>query len=294
MVGYFSHDINASRDPKLVRLRMKHKWEGYGLYWALIEKLSETSGYKLPLDLEVLSFDLRADAGILKSIINDFGLFVCTPKDEYGCVYFYSESLLKRMEIKDAVSEKRREAGRKRWSKQDEEESKSTTVVEQKLSKCTANAKQVLNNKIKENKRKENNISSNDDIKKEEPSPSPSLNDFGPMDRMFSLDELLFRLQSDDSWHTAVYEREKLAKESVPEMIKVFISELRAQGVGCKAERDAKQHFLNWYRIHKKTLKNEPQAESGAGYRPNPKRYTGTGTQENSYNTVGTINRRTN
>jgi len=30
---YFSHDSNARQDEKIIKLRMKLGWEGYGLYW---------------------------------------------------------------------------------------------------------------------------------------------------------------------------------------------------------------------------------------------------------------------
>lgn len=89
---------------------MKHDWKGYGLYWALIEKLRDSTCYKLSLDYNVISYDLRADSAIIKSIINDFGLFTV----EQDC--FYSESLMRRMTIKDEKSEKARESANKRWS----------------------------------------------------------------------------------------------------------------------------------------------------------------------------------
>ena len=89
MKNYFPHDSDARSDDKIIALRIKHKWEGYGLYWALIEKLRESKNYTLKADYNVLAFDLRADAAILKSVINDFGLFAFTNNGE--C--FYSESL---------------------------------------------------------------------------------------------------------------------------------------------------------------------------------------------------------
>lgn len=103
---YFSHDSNARNDEKLISLRMKHKWDGYGIYWALIEKLRDSSSYKLPLDYNVIAFDLRTDNAIIKSVINDFGLFVIENN------YFYSESLCRRMEMR---TEKARTAANKRW-----------------------------------------------------------------------------------------------------------------------------------------------------------------------------------
>lgn len=115
MKNYFPHDSDARSDDKIIALRIKHKWEGYGLYWALIEKLRESKDYTLKADYNVLAFDLRADAAILKSVINDFGLFAFTDNGE--C--FYSESLNIRMKPLDEKRAKLSDAGKrgneKRW-----------------------------------------------------------------------------------------------------------------------------------------------------------------------------------
>ncbi len=110
---YFSHDANARNDEKTVALRMKHNWTGYGLYWAIIEKLRESTEYKLSTDYNLISFDLRADVALIKSIVTEFDLFVIT-KDGKS---FYSESLLRRMEKKEEKSKKARESAMKRWGK---------------------------------------------------------------------------------------------------------------------------------------------------------------------------------
>lgn len=116
MKNYFPHDSDARSDDKIIALRIKHRWEGYGLYWALIEKLRDSKDYTLKADYNVLAFDLRADASVLKSVINDFGLFAFTGNGE--C--FYSESLSARMKPLDDKKAKLSDAGRrgnnKRWN----------------------------------------------------------------------------------------------------------------------------------------------------------------------------------
>ena len=42
-VYYFSHDNNARNDEKILMLRAEHGWEGYGIYWALLEMMFESS-----------------------------------------------------------------------------------------------------------------------------------------------------------------------------------------------------------------------------------------------------------
>lgn len=163
MGNYFSHDSNARSDSKIIALRMKHQWAGYGLYWALIEKLRDTTCYKLESDFGSLAYDLRADASILKSVICDFGLFAFTEDGDY----FYSESLLRRMEAKDAKSEKARESVNKRWEKERTKNECNTNVTD-------SDTNVIL---LKEKKGKENKKISTSVDTKETPSgvdPVPS------------------------------------------------------------------------------------------------------------------------
>lgn len=113
--NYFSHDANARNDEKLVRLRMKHGAAGYGVYFMLLERLREEADYRSVKDYDMLAFDFRADAALIRSVVEDFGLFAFTPDGEY----FYSESFVRRMEVVDTARGVRSAAGRrgmqKRW-----------------------------------------------------------------------------------------------------------------------------------------------------------------------------------
>jgi len=111
---YFSHDGNARNDEKLLAVRMKYKWDGYGLFWAIVEKLSESTDYKLSKDYNLIAFDLRTDASIVKSLIEDFGLFVFTDDGKY----FYSERLQRSMDFKETKSKKASENAISRFGKQ--------------------------------------------------------------------------------------------------------------------------------------------------------------------------------
>lgn len=96
MANYFSHDSNARSRTEIIRLRMKYGWEGYGLYFAIIEKMAESKDYKLSTDYELLAYDLMSDVQKISSIVNDFGLF---KKTEDG-KYFYPDCLLHRIKRK--------------------------------------------------------------------------------------------------------------------------------------------------------------------------------------------------
>jgi hypothetical protein len=107
---YFSHDSNARNDPKLLRLRKDLSWSAIGIFWAIAESLCEATDYRLEKDYGTIAYGLHCDESTVKSIVEDYNLFVID--DEY----FYSDSLNKRMAIKDAKSKKARQAANKRWN----------------------------------------------------------------------------------------------------------------------------------------------------------------------------------
>ena len=116
--NYFSHDSNARNDEKLVRLRMKQGAAGYGVYFMILERLREEADYMSAKDYNMIAFDLRVDSAIVKSVVEDFGLFTFT--DDGKC--FYSESFTRRMDIKDTLRRQRSDGGKigmkNRWKKE--------------------------------------------------------------------------------------------------------------------------------------------------------------------------------
>ena len=150
LTSYFPHDSNARNSDKLIRLRMRHKAAGYGVYFMILERLREEPEYTSVKDYNMIAFDLREDASLIKSVVEDFGLFVFTDDGKY----FYSESFKQRMEIKDEQSRKKAEAGKKglekRWGN-----SKNIANAIENDSKAIANATGNDSNKRKEKERKE-------------------------------------------------------------------------------------------------------------------------------------------
>lgn len=104
---YFSHDCGACRDLKIIKLRRNFGWEGYGVFWAVIEALRETSNYEISLED---ADDLLFEFGIKREIF-DY-LFKCGLLTKEGNV-FYSESLKRRMDLKDRRAKTNRENGKK-------------------------------------------------------------------------------------------------------------------------------------------------------------------------------------
>lgn len=104
---YFSHDANAQDDPKCMILIDQLGMEGYGIYWALIEKLRNEKDYKLPLTV-VGSLAKRWSTSKEKvaTVIKKYGLF------EVENDLFFSLRLVRSMNEK---SEKARLSAGYRW-----------------------------------------------------------------------------------------------------------------------------------------------------------------------------------
>lgn len=149
--NYFSHDSNARNSERLIRLRMRHGAAGYGVYFMIIERLREEEDYMSVKDYNVIAFDLRVDASMVKSVVEEFGLFVFTDDGKY----FYSESLSKRMLIMDTQKKRKSEGGKKamrnRWSEEinNADNQDIDNIVITKL-------QDSCNNKKKRNKKKIN------------------------------------------------------------------------------------------------------------------------------------------
>lgn len=139
---YFSHDSNARNDEKILAVRMRHKAEGYAIYFMLIERLREDVGYVSIKDYNVLAFDFRVETSLVKSIVEDFGLFEFT-EDGKG---FYSKRLIESMKIKNAKSEVLRENAHKRWHK-----SNSNAIASPP--ECKSKASKVKESKVKLSKK---------------------------------------------------------------------------------------------------------------------------------------------
>ncbi|MFA6946705.1 MAG: Lin1244/Lin1753 domain-containing protein [Pedobacter sp.] len=134
---YFSHDYNARNDPKIRKLISKHGMIGYGIFWAIVEDLYQNAN-ALPTDYDLIAFDMRADCEVVKSIVNDFELFVIDGSE------FGSSAVERRLIERNGKSEKARQSAFKKWDKVKNDANALRTH-------CEPNA-------IKERKGKENKV----------------------------------------------------------------------------------------------------------------------------------------
>ncbi|PWW06290.1 uncharacterized protein DUF4373 [Paenibacillus cellulosilyticus] len=116
---YFSHDSNARHDPDIGQMRSVYKMLGYAWFWVLIEMMRDANEHKLSMQGKYIwnayASELQCNAEearqFVEDCINEFNLFASDGR------FFWSESLLRRMEKKTTTSEKRSAAAKKRWDK---------------------------------------------------------------------------------------------------------------------------------------------------------------------------------
>jgi hypothetical protein len=145
---YFSHDYTARSDIKIKKLIATQGMLGYGIYWSLVEDLYHNNN-KLEDNPAILAYDYRCTVEVIKSVINDFDLFIV--KDGYVS----SNSIQKRLDERNDKVTKAKQSASKRW----ENKSKNADNIE---TQCDTNANamrtQCDGNAIKESKVKESKV----------------------------------------------------------------------------------------------------------------------------------------
>ena len=189
-VYYFSHDVNASNDPKIVAMESEFGVISYAWWWKLIEKLASSEDYRLPFK-KYTFIALDKELGILNenerplnenertffcsnksflfvnSLIYDFELLECD--DEY----FWSPSLIRRQEERRSKFEKKQEQRRLAGIKSGEARRKK----EQKRTVVQRDLTVVEQNEQKERKGKESNNIERDTRAREDENPLSMFDD---------------------------------------------------------------------------------------------------------------------
>ena len=226
---YFSHDANAKDDPKILQLRMEMGWEGYGLFWALIELLRNESDHRMRTHYKSIAFALQTQEDSIRRIINDFDLFGLDDQ------YFWSESLLKRMELKEERSEKARESAKKRWNRDNDANAMRTH------SERNSDAIQLKESKVKEIKEKEIKESKvNED----------------------SHNEIFRKLWNNKIWLEGLAMTWKADLNEVKNHLNTFRQECILKGDFKENEKLAKEHFFNWVKRGNPIPKKEAKSKN--------------------------------
>lgn len=161
---YFSHDAGARNDPKILAMRSVYGSEGYGWFWIIVEMMREQSDYRIALgkytsNALAMQMQCTPDAAhkFVSDCIQEFGLFTSDGE------FFWSESLLKRMEKKDEKRRKAQAAARARWGNDETENDECDENADAMQTHSDRNA----------NKRKESKEVKIRDIGQEAPSDIP-------------------------------------------------------------------------------------------------------------------------
>lgn len=105
---YFSHDYDTRNDEKVMDLMTDMGWEGYGLFWGVVELLYQNEG-KMRTHYKRIAFAMQTDESRIADVIEKYGLFKIEDN------YFWSESVIKRLAARTHKSEKARESALSRW-----------------------------------------------------------------------------------------------------------------------------------------------------------------------------------
>ena len=132
---YFSHDYNTREDEKIKNLIFELGFEGYGLYWALVESLYQNDGY-MQTHYNRIAHELHTQSDLIESVINNFNLFKTHDN------LFFSKSVLHRLKLRKGKTLTARKAAQIRWGKEIQDNANAMQM------QCDSNA-------IKERKGKE-------------------------------------------------------------------------------------------------------------------------------------------
>lgn len=147
---YFSHDVNASNDPKIIVMKELCGVISYAWWWILIEQLAAQEEYKLPMDKITftglgIAFGMKQNEAIASS--NEAKLSTAKQAEAYVNLlinecelletdgeFFWSPSLLRRNLLRkkkqEEISKKRSEAGRLGGLKSGKARSKTKQMLE--------------------------------------------------------------------------------------------------------------------------------------------------------------------
>ena len=204
---YFSHDYNAQSDDKILNLRMDLWWEGYGIYWALVERLASHQGELKFSSIKSIAYDMQCDNSVITDVITKYNLFIF---DEEKDIFYNKRIREHHMNIQE-YREIKSLAGKKwmakRW-KQSQSITDNYSVITEPNCVITDHNK-INKNKINKNKINKKNISK--EISKKAITP-----------KGVTLQELI-KENFDKDFMGHIYNKYNMTKESFCEESELFV-----------------------------------------------------------------------
>lgn len=152
---YFPHDFFARKDPKCIALIKDFGMSGYGVYWSLVEMMYEQGGKikKFPSLFSAIAHEFNVkEASITKQIEAMLHNYELLLQDEN---YLWSDSVLRRMEFREAKKLKKSESGKLGGIKSGESRRKKKSTKQNEAMLQSNEANEAKERKGKENKGKE-------------------------------------------------------------------------------------------------------------------------------------------
>lgn len=274
---YFTHDFNARTDPKIKRLLVRYNMIGYGIFWSIIEDLYNNTNV-LPTEYDSIAYDLHVDTDVVKSVVEDFGLF------EIKDGFFHSKSVQRRLDDRKCKSQKAKDSIKKRWEKRQtgtNEHENDTNVIDNNTNVLPTNNDSSTNEqendtikgkerKRKEKKGKEKKDTSNtpnvvldvgEQEKREEKNITPPVSK-AEIPKVFqtqilNLGECAQECAKDRAWMEAICMNYGLTESHFGMYMQKFEVHLKLGGAATKTIADFKSHFNNWLRQEKANGKDK-------------------------------------
>jgi hypothetical protein len=77
---FFSHDNNARNHPKMKALIAEYGYEGYGRFWALNERIAESSGAFIDISKKINRLALAKELDLDGNELDKFLIFLSDPE----------------------------------------------------------------------------------------------------------------------------------------------------------------------------------------------------------------------
>lgn len=266
---YFDHDYTARNDEKILALRSEFGYEGYGIFWAIIESICENKGSIRSQALGGLGVGLGVDKALLKNIV-DFCVKWELFYEDNGEIRNHRVDY--HFQKRAKLSEAGRKGGRtqatlkpplshpKATPKPGEERKEEETLKKGEISEIEnpgiENSDTELNNKkekeesLPQNQDNYNMIDMPDGVRKHfqkiDTNDLSLLTDDALKER---LNAIYNRLMSDEAWMMAIVKenaRYKMDRKMIEGYIYKFCTKIRDSNEYHEAYVSIKRHFVNW------------------------------------------------
>lgn len=209
---YFDHDYNARGDEKILSLRVKKGWEGYGIFFGTLEILCEAGGFIQRGALAGLSLGFNIS---VKKYTEYIDLFISLELLTETSEGIYSERILKHVDFRKKLSAFGSKGGR----------GNRKPPFSPPLAPLEA-SKERKGKEIKESKENKEN-KENDSY-------------------CFSIAESILRIKEMPSWKEHIQRVFKISLEETENYLTIFFDELLLKGEMVRSVNETKSHFINW------------------------------------------------